>query len=972
MYFSVLGPVRVWLDDGEVQVGPRQQRLLLALLLAHAGEPVSLGAAVDLLWGQEPPTSAVNIVHRHIGTLRRILEPGLAERQAGRVLLREAGTYRMDVDAGSLDLLRFRETLGDARAADRDGDPARAVRAFAEALALWRAPAAAGLPAEAQGHPVFAALDRERLAAVKEFADVALRASTVTPALTELQGLAELYPLDEPLQARLILALWSTGHQAEALDAYRRSRSRLAAQLGVDPGVELAAAGERVLSGEPLPVPSAAQPSAAQPSAPQPSAAQPSAAQPSAARISAAPTSPVPAQLPNDLPAFSGRENELARLLALLSGAAERPGTVLISAIGGMAGIGKTTLAVHLAHRVAARFPDGQLYVNLRGFDPSGPALDPAVALHGFLEALGVVAVPAGLEAQAALFRSMLAGRRMLILLDNARDADQVRPLLPGSAGCLVLVTSRNQLSALVATEGAAPLTLDLVSHAEAREFLTHRLGADRVAREPRAVDEIAARCGRLPLALAVIAARAAMNPSFTLTAVAQELGTTADRLDALRVPGTGTDLRAVFSWSYAALGPDAGRLFRVLAGHPGPDISLAATASLAGIPVRRARVLIAELTHACLVTEHLPGRFVLHDLLRLYAAELAEDIDQPGEREAARRRVQDHYLHTAADAAARYSRTIVPVELPPAEPGVTVEPIADRPRALAWFHDEHLVLREILRQSAATGQHRHTWQLVWSLEFFFDRLGHWAEAEVFARMAVTAAAALHDPVAGAHAHYSLGRAFNLLRNDDGARTQLQHALDLFERTGNRYGQSDVRLYLGWVAERLGAYEEGLHHSRRALDLYQDMGHRLGEAMAFNAIGNLLSEMGDPAAALPYCRQALRLFQELEDRHGEAAALDSLGYTLHRQGDYSEAITHYTAGLDLFREAGARHFEAVVLDHLGDSWQHLGEPGTARKAWRDAVIIYTGFDRPAAARIQAKLDETPRALPAGPLIGKLR
>ncbi|WP_347627307.1 BTAD domain-containing putative transcriptional regulator [Sphaerisporangium sp. B11E5] len=1000
-----------------------------------------LEEAVDVMWGEEPPASAVNIVHRHVGMLRRLLEPGLPRMATGRWLLREAGGYRLAVDAEMLDLLRFRRALAEARAAGRQGRPEEAVDRYADGLGLWRAPAAAGLPAEAQGHPVFVSLDRERLAAAKEAADVALGCGRVTPLLTEVQRLADQHPLNEPLQSRLVLALWATGHQAEALEAYRRARERLADQLGVDPGPELRAAQRQVLAStsgaapppqQPAttvprqpPITAPGQPAIAVPEQPaiarpeQPSATvpeepgprqaadtvtgppadtvprrpatavpeQPATAvpEPPATAVPEQPPTAVPgqpagagpgppaagepaasparpAQLPVDLAAFSGRQDEMARVLSLLSGEGRASTTVVISAIGGIAGIGKTALAVHLAHQVAHRFPDGQLYVNLRGFGPSGTVMDPAEAVRGFLEALGVdpQGVPAGLDAQSALYRSSLSGRRMLIVLDNARDVDQVRPLLPGAAGCLVLVTSRNRLSGLVAGDGAHPLTLDLVSAEDARDFLARRLGAERVAREAGAVEEIIAQCGRLPLALAISAARAAMNPAFPLAALAAELRATAHGLDAFSDPDVTADARAVFSWSYRALTPDAARLFRLLALHPGPDIALPAAASLAGVPVRQARSLAAELTHAGLVTEHLPGRYVLHDLLRLYAAELGDAHDSARDQGAARRRSLDHYLHTAYAAAHQYTKTLIPIRLPKAEPGVTPEAAGGRRQATDWFKSERPVLLEVIRQAGVTGHHRHVWQLVWSLEYFFDRLGYWEEELALARTALDSATELGDPVALAHAHRSVGRACNLLRRDDDARTHLHMALELFSEVGDLNGHASTQHYFGFLAERLGRDEEALGHCEQALALYQAVDDRLGQAMTLNSIGYLHCLLGNPGSALPYCRQALRFFQELGDRHGEAAAWDSLGYAHHLLGQPGEAIPCYHNSLGLFREADARRFEAVILDHLGDAWHDAGNPEAARRAWRDAAAIYTEIDPPSAGRIHAKLDTPPR------------
>jgi hypothetical protein len=432
----------------------------------------------------------------------------------------------------------------------------------------------------------------------------------------------------------------------------------------------------------------------------------------------------LPAQLPAAVADFMGRAAELAELEAAAS--TSHRAAVVISAIGGMAGVGKTALAVQFAHRIASRFPDGQLYVDLRGFDPSGQPLEPGAAVRGFLNALHVPKerIPADLDAQAGLYRSLLAERRMLILADNARDAAQVRPLLPGTPGCLVLVTSRRRLTGLAATDGAHLIDLDVLTEGEARDLLTARLGADRVAAEPAAIAEIIAGCGRLPLALAIVAARAAANPAFALRALAAELAE--HQLDALAADGDPTtNVRTVFAWSYRALRPGTARLFRLLSLHPGPDISARAAASLAGLPPVRARSLLADLSDAHLTCEPVHGRHSLHDLLRSYAAELASQLDTEAQRRAATHRMLDHYLHTSKAGAELQGPVRDPITLAPPQPGVTPETMADAGQALAWFTTEHAVLLAAIERAAIDGFDACTWQLAWSIWTYLHCQGH-------------------------------------------------------------------------------------------------------------------------------------------------------------------------------------------------------------------------------------------------------
>jgi tetratricopeptide (TPR) repeat protein/transcriptional regulator with XRE-family HTH domain len=668
-------------------------------------------------------------------------------------------------------------------------------------------------------------------------------------------------------------------------------------------------------------------------------------------------TSTPPAQLPAAVTGFVGRADPLHRLDALLDGAAERATAVVITAIAGTAGVGKTALAVFWAHRVAERFGDGQLYVNLRGFDPGGQVMDPAEAVRRFLDALGVPAerIPADLDAQAALYRSEVAGRRMLIVLDNARDTAQVRPLLPGAPTCLVLVTSRNQLSGLVAASGAYPITLDLLTPAEARELLARRLGPDRTAAEPDAAAEIIMACARLPLALAIVAARAATHPHLSLHTLAGELRNSRARLDTLTTDDPATNVRVVFSWSYQALTPDAARLFRLLGLHPGPDISAPAAASLAALPVPRVRLLLAELTRAHLLVEPTPGRYTFHDLLRAYATEQAHTTDTDHERRAATGRILDHFLHTAHTAARLLDPTREPTTLTPPQPGATPEHPADHQQALEWFTAEHPVLLAAVDHAAATGFDTHTWQLAWTLADFLNRQGHWHDWAATQHAAVAAAGRLADPTARACAHRYLALAYTRLGRVDDAHTQLRHALDLYGQACDLVGQAHTHLSLGMVWERQGRHSEALDHDRQALDLYRAAGHRHGQARALNAVGWDHSQLGDHRRALTACQQALTLHQELDDRSGQAATWDSLGYAHHHLDHHPQAITCYQHALDLVRGLGDRYGEADVLTRLGDTHHATGNPHAARDAWQQALTILDQLDHPGTEQVRTKL-----------------
>ncbi|MEU1839586.1 AfsR/SARP family transcriptional regulator [Micromonospora chersina] len=619
--FAVLGPVRAWRGRSEIDLGTRQQRLILALLLARAGGAVSVAELVDLLWPSDPPPSAVNVVHRHVGMLRRRFEPGLPARAAGSVLVRDGAAYRLRTDGESLDLLRFRRLV--ARAGGGTGQPA--VELYREALALWRDRCASDLRADGPAHPEFVAVDGERYAAVRAATDAALRAGHVHGVLPAIRLAAEREPLDEALRARLLLALAADGRRAEALAAYAGVERRLADELGIRPGADLRAARDSLLDHDaggsrsgrgagPAVLGSGGAPADFRPDLSQPAGTEP------------------PAQLPAEHPYFAGRRAVVAAAAELLAG--DRTPTALV--IDGMPGVGKTTLAVHLAHRLAGRYPDGQLHADLRGFDSGGTAMPPTEALRGFLWSLGVApaAIPAEPHAQAGLYRSLLAERRMLILLDNCHGWDQVRHLLPGAGGSLVIATSRRRVTG---PAGAHPLHLDPLTDAEARELLTRWLG-DAAAAEPAAVDEIVARCGGLPLALALLATRTLGRPGLSLPAIAAELAGADGRL-----AGFGdahADLERVFSWSYRALTPEAARLFRLLPLHPTGELSTEAAADLGGLSPRAARGLLAELGAQLLVQPD-DGRWRMHGLLRAYVAALGEEHDDPAARAAAVERVQ-------------------------------------------------------------------------------------------------------------------------------------------------------------------------------------------------------------------------------------------------------------------------------------------------------------------------------------------
>lgn len=664
----------------------------------------------------------------------------------------------------------------------------------------------------------------------------------------------------------------------------------------------------------------------------------------------------VPRQLPVIGRHFIGRLDE-AVVLDELSASMEESLTAAVAAVDGMAGVGKTAFAVHWARTRADRFPDGQLYVNLRGFDPRQPPTSSAEALRGFLDALQVrpERVPATVEAQAAMYRSLLAGRRVLVVLDNARDLEQVRPLLPGAAGCMAIVTSRNRLTGLVAAEGARPVTLAPLSRTEAEQLLTVHLGHDRVATVPEAVRCLIEACSRLPLALAVLASRLAVDSSLSLEALSEQLAET--RLAALSVGDPATDVQAVLSWSYRQLSDEAKRMFRLLGSSPTPELSVAAAASLAGVSKQRTVPVLRQLVTASLLTEQLPGRYGFHDLLRWYAAELAEQEEPPDERRAAAERALEHYLHSAYLGARLLQPNREPISLRTPRDGVLVTSADDRDSALAWLDSEHAGLLATVEFAAERGYDRYLHQLAWCLTGYLDLYGYGRDLVTVQRAALEAAERLGDPYEQAVANRDLARACLHLREFDQARGRLEHAVRLFDRLGEHVEQAHAHYLLIVLAERLPEPDQraALEHAERALALYRRGEYRVGEAKALNALGWSYAQLGDFENALSNCEQALALLRELGDPNGEADTWDSLGWIHHHLGDVSRAVGCYRRAVALYEELGSPADEASTLVALGETEAAVGAPDAARSAWCRAQAILERLDDPDAAGVRDRL-----------------
>ncbi|MEV6635046.1 BTAD domain-containing putative transcriptional regulator [Actinoplanes sp. NPDC051470] len=916
MRFSILGPTRAWRGDDEVDLGAaRQPRLILALLLARAasGAGASLTELVDLLWPADPPASAPNVVHRHVGVLRRALEPGLPTRAAGSYLLRDGAQYRIQPVGDGLDLVRFRELVARARAAADD----EAVDLYLQGLGLWQNRCAFELRTGGPVHPDFVAIDGEGLAAMREAVDAALRCGRVRAVEEAVRGCVELEPLDEALQARMVLVLAATGRTAEALACYDAVRRRLADERGIQPGPELREAYARLLH-------------------------------PDAAPLPAATNAPVPSQLPPDHPHFVGRRDDIRRADRLLADdrRAGRPTRALV--IDGMPGVGKTTLAVHLAHHLAPGYPDGRLYADLRGFAADQNVMTPGEALRGFLWSLGVApaAIPAELHAQAGLLRSVLAGRKVLILLDNCSDWQQIRHLLPGSGESLVITTSRRSITGLLTSAGAHPLSLDPLPAGEARELLAQRLGEDRAAAEPQAIDKIINRCGRLPLALALVATRSAIHPELTLGGIADALDSASGRLD-----GFGDavfDLNAIFSWSYHALSDRAARLFRLLPLHPDVEFGTAATAALAGVPPHAAASLLAELRSHLLV-QSIGDRWRMHDLLRAYATELGEEHDGPAARRAAEHRLLAYFHHTAyAGHLALHPQLPAPPPQPPPA-GVIPGVFADQHEAMSWFlAEQHNVLATVEIAQAA-GAPQPAWETALTLQTFLQYTGQidaWATA---ARVGLATAG--DDLLGQALMHRSLAGVCYFRSDFETGLAHLEQARSGFERLGRPIGQAHVETNIAEIVFDQERYAEAIGHGRTALELFRAGDSRRGQGGALMVIAKATLSAGDPQRALTLFDEARRLYESVDDLHGVGTALAWSGEAYGHLNDHDRRLASLYQGVAAFRLAESPMNAAETLTLIGDALWADGQPDNARHLWREALGDIDRADPALARRI---------------------
>ena len=915
MRFLILGPLKV-VDGDRTVVLTGRRRTILAVLLANAGQVVPLEYLVDAVWDDGPPTTARRQIQNDISALRRVLAGAGAPETA---IVSDGRGYQILPRPGELDAQVFADLVAEAGDLARRDKPAAAAAKLRSALRLWRGPALLGLG----GRTVESAavrLEEQRLAVTEQCLDLELGLGRQRELVAELAELVAAHPLRERLVGQLMLALHRSGRQSEALAAYDRLRAQLSDELGLIPGTSLQQLHTAILRNDP--------------------AVDPPSEAPVAADDGDAAAAAVPAQLPADVPSFTGRADHLSRLDELLP---ERPGpaanAVVISAIAGMGGVGKTTLAVHWGHRVRDRFPDGQLYVNLRGFAVESP-VRPIEALAHLLHSLGEPAerIPVDVQTAAGRYRSLLADRQVLVVLDNARNADQVRPLLPASSGCLVLVTSRDRLTGLLARDGASSLVVDVLTPDESHALLAAILGPDRVAAEPAATAELAQICSHLPLALRVAAANLTSHPWPSIGDYVAALRD-GDRLTALDVDGDEqTGVRRAFDLSYRTLDPDTQRIFRLLGLVPGPDVIVEAVAALAATDTSDARRHLDRLVTAHLVNQPTLGRYACHDLLRHYAAGRARAEDTSADRGAALRRLHDWYLHCADRAASVLYGEMMRLPMPAVDVP-TPATVADEAAALAWLDTERTNLVAAIRHAAEHGPRSRAWLLADTMRGYFWLRMHTVDWQEATETALAAAEAEGDLRAQAAAQFSLGDSHFRQGRFEPAIERYAAALGLAEQTGWVRCEAAAIANLGVIYRDSGRLRPAVEYLDRGLKLCRANGWRHGEVISLDALGRAYLQMGRLAQASECCTKALTINRAIGSRLGEAAVLGDLGEIRHAQGRLDEAVAHLTGALTLYEELGDRTLQAVILRVLAAVRCDRGATGEAAELGQTALAL---------------------------------
>jgi DNA-binding SARP family transcriptional activator/Flp pilus assembly protein TadD len=938
MQFRLLGRVEASQDGMPVPLGRRRERLLLGLLLLDPGVPIPAERLASLLWNDEPPATARSALNTHVSRLRGVLDPH-GDGASGIRLVSRHGGYLAEVDPRAVDAHQFRALVEQAR---EQPDPAGRAALMRDALALWRGPLLAGVASDWLRERVGTRLAHLRLTALEECFDAELAAGQHRRLVGELADLITEHPLHERFAAQLMLALYAAGRPADALKAFESTRRILADELGTDPGPELRELHGRMLRGElpqAQPVPLAGRPAAAGPRN----------------------------DLPGDVAGFTGREAEIAQLLAALP--TEAGTAVVVSAINGMAGIGKTALVVHAAHRLADRYPDTQLFIDLHAHTIGRGPVDPRSALDTLLRALGVNSrdIPDGLDERAARWRAELARRRALIVLDNAASAAQVRPLLPGSASCLALITSRRRLTDL---DTARTIPLDVLPPTDAAALFAQVVGDDRAATSPPETAAVVRLCGYLPLAVRIAAARLRSRPAWTVhdleirlsqPAAENRSGTSfGDEHRRLAELSTGDrSVAGAFMLSYQQLGPARQRLFRLLGLHPGADVEAKAAAALAGIDPDSAERDLEDLVDAHLLDQTRAGRYRLHDLLRHFAADLARQAEPEADRRQSLTQLFDYYLHGVSLASGqldpRGRRVTVTLTHPPTSPAA----LSNYADALAWCDAERANLTSVVHHAAEHGWHTHAWQLPALLWQYFRTRGRYRESIDLHELALIAATHLGDHKAWAEIQRDLGITHERLGRYPEARDRHRQALARYRQIGDEWGEGATLANLGVVHERLGQYPEAVDHYQQALTLRRKVGDEWGEGSTLGYLGLVYERLGRFFEALDHHRDALALRRKTGDKRGEGATLTCIGMVYERLSRYEEALDHHQQALVLMRASGDAQGEGAALGNLGNVYRNLARYHEAHEHHQQSLAAMRKVgDRNSESEVLNDLGET--------------
>jgi len=945
MRFRLLGPVEVRAGEDWRGIGAPKWRSVLAALLINPGQIVSADTLIGELWRDEPPARAANLVSIYVLRLRRLMDDA-----DGRLLVTRSPGYLLRVGGDDTDALLFEAMVRDGRRAFAAGDPEGAASRLTEALGLWYGRPLADVPPTPLVEAEAERLAELRLGAVELRITAELALGGHEQAVSELRRLLADHPLREGLWLLLMRALNGAGRHAEALEAYGQARDAISEQLGVDPGAEL-----RQLHAELLAKDTAAGVITAGVVSPP---AEP-APEPRRARGAKRGGAQGPAQLPADVADFTGRDEQVKRLSDLLSGtgASGDPGAVRIAVVAGAGGLGKTSLAVHAAHRVRRRFPDGQLYVDLLG--ATAAPLLPADVLARFLRDLGVDGrdIPVDEDERAARYRTTLARRRMLVVLDNARDAAQVRPLLPGSASSAVLVTTRSRMPDLASTK---LVDLNVLDDDEALKLFVKVVGEERAAAEPEATAELLDACAGLPLAIRICAARLATRSGWTIRAMAGRLTDEHRRLDEMRAGDLA--VRASFEVSFTSLPPstdkqgiDPARAFCLLGLWQGPSISSAAAAALFGIPEYSAADALEVLVDTHLLESVATDRYRFHDLLRVYAAERAADDLLAAERDATLTRLLTWYMRTTDSAATAVAphRYNIPLDAPTGDDAPALS-FATSEEALAWYDDERANLVAATRQAARSGLHEIAWRLPAPLFQMFTSRGNWADCIATSRIALESARQAGNRQGEAWILNNLGDALGFTRHSEGIDC-LERSLAIRREVGDRMGEAQSANNLADAYHWLGRTDEALELYRRALELNRAVGYRLGEGISLVNLGWMLVDLGRAGEAIDYLRQAREAFAEIDYVDGVGYALHILGRCHLSLGRDAEALSCLREALASHRASGNRGRQAATLTTLGTAQNRLGLAAEARESWTQATAIFTELgDLAEAEKVRAE------------------